>query len=190
MKTPTPKTDFADVLARCEAVVRGMGIVISYTHHLDHFFKGDLDGKTIFIGDQLPDEEKLFNLLHLAGHTVQWNVDELLRSLGSELFRNPDDALLRKLQVYEWEANCYALGILHEAGITTLDGWLTQKYLIDMFYLTHFYKTGEQLKHITDVGRKYEFNRELIPKWHPSFIPKASDRSRNGIVINFGADTA
>ena len=30
-----------------------MGLVIHYTHNLDPFFKGDLDGKRIFIGDHL-----------------------------------------------------------------------------------------------------------------------------------------
>ena len=162
-----------------------MGILIHYTHNLDAFFKGDLDGKTIYIGGHLGPEEKLFNLLHLAGHTVQWNIDPLLRTLGSELYLNPDDELLRKLQAYEWEANCYALGILHEAGILTLDGWLHQKYLIDMFYLTHFYKTGQKLKRITEVAKKYEFNRDLIPKNPPDFTPVAATKSRNGIVINF-----
>lgn len=184
-KTPTPKIDFAGFLIRCEDVVRNMGIVISYTHNLDAFFKGDLDGRNIYIGNNLGPEEKLFNLLHLAGHTVQWNIDELLRSLGSELYRNPSDQLLQKLQTYEWDANCYALGILHEAGITTMDGWLHQKYLIDMFYLTHFYKTGKKLKRITEVAKKYQFNRDLVPKVPPPFTPKAASKSRNGIVINF-----
>src|ERR1700733_5087783 len=109
----TKKTDFAEVLQKCEAVVKDMGLVINYTHNLDPFFKGDLDGKTIYIGNHLAKEEKLFNLLHLAGHSVQWNIDPLLRTLGSELYRNPGDKLLKKLQTYEWQANCYALAILH-----------------------------------------------------------------------------
>ena len=43
----TKKVDFADVLQKCEAVVKQMGLVIQYTHNLDPFFKGDLDGKII-----------------------------------------------------------------------------------------------------------------------------------------------
>src|ERR1700712_5560931 len=112
---------FSETLQKCEDIVREMGLVIHYTHNLDPFFKGDLDGKRIFIGDHLPAEEKLFNLVHLAGHSVQWNIDELLRNLGSELYLNPDDKLLKKLQTYEWQANCYGLSILHKAGITDLD---------------------------------------------------------------------
>ncbi len=61
---PTKKIDFAEVLQKCEAVVQEMGLVIQYTHNLDPFFKGDLDGKTIYIGSHLSPEEKVFNLLH------------------------------------------------------------------------------------------------------------------------------
>jgi hypothetical protein len=182
---PTKKTDFAEVLQKCETVVQDMGLVIQYTRNLDPFFKGDLDGKTIYIGNHLSPEEKVFNLLHLAGHSVQWNIDPLLRDLGAELYRNPDDALLARLQEYEWQANCYALSVLHKAGVFTLDKWLSRKYIIDMLYLTHFYKTGEKLKKITTVARAYPFKRELESKALPSFTPAAGTHTRNGLVISF-----
>ena len=60
------KADFTEILPQCEKIVKDMGLVIHYTHNLDPFFKGYLDGKRIFIGDHLNPEEKLFNLLHLA----------------------------------------------------------------------------------------------------------------------------
>lgn len=182
---PTKKTDFADVLQKCEVVVQEMGLVIQYTRNLDPFFKGDLDGKIIYIGNHLSPEEKVFNLLHLAGHSVQWNIDPLLRDLGSELYRNPDDALLLRLQEYEWQANCYALSVLHKAGVFNLDKWLSRKYVIDMLYLTHFYKTGEKLKKITSVAKAYPFKRELESKSIPSFTPAAGTHTRNGLVISF-----
>ena len=80
---PKVKPGFAKRLEKCERVIKELGLEVIYTHNLDPFFKGDLDGKRIFIGYHLQAEEKLFNLLHLAGHSVQWNVDELLRNLGS-----------------------------------------------------------------------------------------------------------
>ncbi len=181
----TKKTDFAEVLQKCEVVVSNMGLTIQYTHNLDPFFKGDLDGKIIYIGNHLSPEEKTFNLLHLTGHSVQWNLDALLRKMGSELYRNPDDALLLKLQEYEWQANCYALSVLHQAGVFNLDQWLSQKYIIDMLYLTHFYKTGEKLKKITAVAKAYPFKRELESKPIPSFTPVAGTHTRNGLVISF-----
>lgn len=181
----TKKVDFTEVLQKCEAVVEGMGLMIQYTHNLDPFFKGDLDGKTIFIGYHLSPEEKVFNLLHLSGHSVQWNTDELLRKMGSELYRNPDDALLLKLQEYEWQANCYALSVLHKARVFNLDQWLGRKYIIDMLYLTHWYKTGEKLKKITAVAKAYPFKRALESKPIPIFEPSAGTHTRNGLVISF-----
>jgi hypothetical protein len=181
----TKKVDFAEVLQKCELIVQGMGLVTQYTHNLDPFFKGDLDGRFIYIGSHLSAEEKVFNLLHLAGHSVQWNIDPLLRNLGSELYLNPDDALLAKLQEYEWQANCYALSILHKAGVFNLDKWLSRKYVIDMLYLTHFYKTGQKLKTITAVAKAYPFKRDLASKDIPPFTPTAGTHTRNGLVIAF-----
>ena len=177
--------NFAEALAKCEKVVKEMGLIVEYTHNLDPFYKGDLDGQKIFIGIHLHDEEKLFNLVHLAGHSIQWNLDEYLRTLGSELYRNPDDEMLKKLQTYEWQANCYGLSILHLAGVSTLDDWLSKKYITDMLYLTHFYKTGQKLKSITKTALAYPFNRKLENIAIPAFTPKANSRTRNGLVISF-----
>jgi hypothetical protein len=179
------RTDFSTALSAAEKIVADMGLEVQYTHNLDPFFKGDLDGKRIFIGYHLSTEEKLFNLLHLAGHSIQWNIDELLRNLGSELYRNPSDELLKKLQTYEWQANCYALSILHKAGILDLDLWLTKNYILDMLYLTHFYKTGKKLKQVTSVAKAYPFNRDLEPIALPDFTAAAAEKTRNGIVIAF-----
>ncbi|HLP52726.1 MAG TPA: hypothetical protein VK154_17680 [Chitinophagales bacterium] len=177
--------NFGKVLNKVEDVVGALGIVIQYTRSLDMFFKGDLDGKNIYIGGLLSDEEKLFNVLHLTGHTIQWNVDSLLRDLGGELYTNPSDELIRKLQMYEWEANCYSLTILHQAGSYYLDSWMHKKYILDMLYLTHFYKTGQKLKRITATAKAYEFNRELVEKDIPAFTPTQLNRTRNGLVIAF-----
>lgn len=179
------RINFAKVLNKCEDVVAGLGISIQYTHNFDMFFKGDLDGKNIYIGGFLSDEEKLFNVLHLTGHTIQWNVDSLLRDLGSELYVNPSDELIRRLQTYEWEANCYSLTVLHNAGAHYLDTWLHKKYILDMLFLTHFYKTGQKLKRVTAVAKAYEFNRQLVEKDIPPFTPTQLNRTRNGLVIAF-----
>ena len=179
------KPGFAKRLKKCEKVIGELGLEVIYTHNLDPFFKGDLDGKRIFIGDHLRAEEKLFNLLHLAGHSVQWNIDKLLRDLGSELYKHPDDKLLKRLQNYEWQANCYGLSLLHKAGITDLDKWFTKKYILDMLYLTYFYKTGKKLKRTTALAKSFPFKKELSIIPIPLFTPTSSKRTRNGIVISF-----
>ncbi len=176
---------FVKALRKCEEIVKEMGLDVIYTHNLGPFFKGDLDGRRIFIGSHLPTEEKLFNLLHLAGHSIQWNINELLRTLGSHLYVNPDNKLLKKLQTYEWQANCYAFSIMHKAGIFNLDKWLIKKYVLDMLYLTHFYKTGKKLKRITGIAKAYRFKKQLKEIPIPSFAAVSQTKTRNGLVISF-----
>jgi len=155
------------------------------TSELDPYFKGDLDGLRIWIASALDDEEELFNVLHLVGHSIQWNLSKELRTLGSVLHERPGDQLLRQLQEYEWEANCFGFSILHLVGVHDLDKWLSEEYRMDMLYLTHFYKTGEKLKEVTDVSLAHEFTWPLVEKKIPVFNPYASPGTRNGIVIDF-----
>jgi len=53
--------------------------------NLPAFFKGDLDGKTIYISKRLSKEEKLFNILHLTGHTIQWNSNPKMFKLDRKM---------------------------------------------------------------------------------------------------------
>lgn len=183
---PITPQRFTDVLKKLQLYAENqLGLKIIDTSDLDPYFKGDLDGARIWIASALDDEEELFNVLHLVGHSIQWNVSDELRSLGSVLHEKPDDATLLRLQQYEWEANCYGIFILHELGVFDLDEWLTEKYTEDMCYLTHFYKTGEKLKEVTEVSRAYKFNRALEDKTIPIFKAWSNPEKRNGIVIDF-----
>jgi hypothetical protein len=176
---------FTEVLKLVRSYTTTIGIQMVDTSELDPYFKGDLNGVSIWIAEALGDEEELFNSLHLIGHSVQWNVSKELRAMGSVFYTNPDDELLKKLQVYEWEANCYGLWVLHNLGVKDLDKWLFEKYREDMFYLTHFYKTGEKLKEITDFARSHEFIWPLEEKEVPAFTAYPNEESRNGIVVDF-----
>jgi hypothetical protein len=177
---------FTEVLTRVLQYAKGtLGLHIIDTSELDPYFKGDLDGVSIWIASALDDEEELFNVLHLIGHTIQWNVSKELRVLGAVLHQKPDNVLLHRLQEYEWEANCYGIFILHKLGVFDLDTWLSEKYREDMYFLTHFYKTGEKLKEITDIGLAYKFTWPLKEKAVPVFSPWANPETRNGIVIDF-----
>lgn len=180
-----PKHRFTSALSAIWQYTNTIGLELVDTTELDPYFKGDLNGIKIWIAKALPDQEELFNVLHLIGHSVQWNVDASLRELGSVLHHKPSDELLKRLQEYEWQANCYALYALHEVGVYDLDGWLYSKYIEDMFYLTHYYKTGEKLKEITDISLAYSFTKLLQPLEIPKFEAYANEESRNGIVIAF-----
>lgn len=164
---------------------------VVFTSELDHFFKGNLDGLSIWIDEGLTDEDKLFNLLHMIGHSVQWNTDYRLRILGSTLYKNPSEELIRKLQLYEWEANCYALQVLYELSIRELNKWLERRYRLDMLCLTHYYRTGEKVteRSAMSAGLSYFYRHQLPGKLErkefPFFVPVASEVPRDGLVIGF-----
>ncbi len=177
--------EFINILQRVHDYARGLGLIVKDSTTLNSYFKGDTNGQKIWTSFKLNDEDELFNVLHMIGHCIQWGISEELRNLGSVLHTNPDDILLRRLQEYEWEANCYALYLLHDLGIYNLDKWLSDQYHKDMYYLTHFYKTGEKVKEITETALRYAFIKELYPKEIPKFTPHAILGSRDGIVIDF-----
>lgn len=110
-------------------------------------FTGDLDGEMIQIDHDLEIEDALFILVHLFGHTVQWNVSERARQIG---FAKPGDVVawtdeaLREVADYEAEACRYSLQLLHEAGVHDLDQWVSDFAACDTAFLMHFYKTGEK----------------------------------------------
>jgi hypothetical protein len=107
-------------------------------------FTGDLDGSTILVDHDLDAEEALFVLVHLFGHTVQWNVNPADRELGLLEVRAPSEAMLASLARYEVDAARYSLRLFHDAGVRDLDQWLADFAACDIAYLLHFYRTGEK----------------------------------------------
>lgn len=163
---------------------KNLGFVIHNTNQIDEFFKGDLDGLNIYLREIDADED-LFNILHMVGHSIQWSVSEELRVLGNVIYKDPSNEVLKKLQDYEWEANCYGYKILVDLGYSKLKKWLEAKYILDMLYLTHFYKTGEKLRVINEETLKHAYKKPLVAKEIPNFKPFAQKNNRNGIVIDF-----
>jgi hypothetical protein len=161
-----------------------LGINVIIKKNIDPFFKGDLDGETIYITD-LDVEEKLFNVFHLIGHSIQWNISEELRKFGNIIYDSPNKKLLKKIQDYEWEANCYALEILNTLGYGDLKIWIQGKFEKDLMFLTNFYVTGKKIKDVNMISRKYKIDRQIEPKKLPSFDVKKQELTRNGIVISF-----
>lgn len=127
-------------------------------------FTGDLDGAEIHIDHDLTAEDALFILVHLFGHTVQWNLSAELRELGAVRGPGLSDEVLARLVTYEQEACRYSLQLLHEAGIHDLDGWLSDFAACDLAYLIHFYKHSEK--------REFRsFWKEGQPRLEPLAIP-------------------
>jgi hypothetical protein len=108
---------------------------------------GDFDGASIQLDYDQEVDTALFVLIHLFGHTVQWNLSDSLRELGIEVAnaRNPSDTLLRRIHDYERDATRYGLALLEATGLSQLQRWACEWWRADWAYLQHLYRTGERL---------------------------------------------
>lgn len=143
-------------------------------------FTGDLDGASIELDYALPIDEAVFILLHLFGHTVQWNVNARMREVGIAPVKDASDALLAEIEAYEREAGRYSAQLLMELGITELDQWLADFTSADIAYLLHFYRTGEKLP-MEKVWRDGQPRIEPVPI--PHFTPTRWVARSEGVVI-------
>ena len=170
---------FREVFNRLERIIEERyGLPVVVTDVMDPF-TGDLDGSQILVDYDLSAEEALFILVHLFGHTVQWNVSPKDRELGLLEVKNPTDELLSQLARYEQNAACYSLQLFHEAGVRDLDQWLANFAACDVAYLMHFYRTGEK-KPFRSFWN--DTAPALMPLEIPSFRP-TKWISRSGTVI-------
>lgn len=142
-------------------------------------FTGDLDGAVIKVDFELAIEDAVFILVHLFGHTVQWNVSAEAREIGLEQRAAWSDADLARAAAYEHEACGYSLQLLHECGIRDLDQWISDFAACDTAYLMHFYRTGEK----RDFRSFWRDGQSLVaPRPIPAFQPQRWI-SRWGTVI-------
>jgi hypothetical protein len=129
-----------------------------------HPFTGDLDGAEIRVDHGIGVEEAVFVLVHLFGHTVQWNVDPELRDFGLQTPAHPSEQWIARVASYELDACRYSLQLFNDAGVTDLDPWLADFAACDLAYLEHFYRTGEKLPFRS-------FWRDGCPLLQPKPIP-------------------
>jgi hypothetical protein len=170
---------FREVFNRVERLIEeryGLPVVIT---DVTDPFTGDLDGSQILVDSDLEAEEALFILVHLFGHTVQWNVSARDRELGLLEVKNATEELLSQLARYEQEAARYSLQLFHDADVHDLDQWLANFAACDVAYLIHFYRTGEKRPFRSFWS---DTARSLTPLAIPLFQP-TKWISRSGTVI-------
>lgn len=171
---------FREVYSLLEAQIeRRYEIAVTISDVADPF-TGDLDGAEIKIDYDNDAEGAVFLLIHLFGHTVQWNVRPEARELGSRAQVNPSDETLAELEDYEREACEYSLALLHECAVHDLDGWLSDYSSCDFSYLRHFYKTGEKRK-FRDFWK--DGAARLAPRAVPDFTPERWKTRWDGVVV-------
>lgn len=186
MTSPAPGAPYDEHLRRVfnhveRFLERRYGLPVILTDVPDPY-TGDLDGEKVMVDWAVHPEEALFILVHLFGHTVQWNLSERYRELGLVEVRAGDavpEPFLAELEVYEVEAARYSLQLLHDAGVTDLDQWVSDFSSCDIAYLMHYYRTGEK--------REFRsFWRNGVPCLTPLAIPPFTLTrwtSRQGTVI-------
>ncbi|MDX2089512.1 MAG: hypothetical protein SFX73_16785 [Kofleriaceae bacterium] len=169
------------VFDRVEALIeKRWGIPVS-VRDVPNPFTGDLDGQQIHIDFDLEVEDALFILVHLFGHTVQWNVSAEARAIA--FYKASDtwtEDKLRQVAEYEAEACRYSLQLLHDAEVFDLDQWIADFAACDVAYLMHFYKTGEKLPFRTFWKDGAPI---LPPKPIPEFQPTTWISRFDGTVV-------
>lgn len=141
-------------------------------------FYGDLNGAEIRIAEHLGAEDELFMLLHLFGHTVQWNLQGIL-DLDPAAGPLSEEAIATVLR-YEQEACAYSVRVLLDTGFAELVPWLSDMSAADLRHLLHFYSMGESLgaRHFWRAGEP-----PMAPRDIPSFTPKVLRWRWEGIVV-------
>ena len=144
-------------------------------------FTGDLDGAEIHVDYAEDPEGALFILIHLFGHTVQWNVDPKSREIGMAVFNlEPTPENLKALHTYEVQACRYSLQLLHDAGVFDLDQWVSDFAACDFAYLREFYLTKTK----KPFRSFWKPNQPVLPPLAiPAFQPKALTSRWKGVVI-------
>lgn len=162
-------TDFRTAYHRVERLIEDRyGVPVSVGDVVDPN-TGDFDGARIQVDFDQDLESAFFVLVHLFGHTVQWNVAPELRALGLDSSPGKTDAQLQAIHAYEKDATRYSLRLMHDAGVRDLDQWLSDWWWADWQFLRHFYRTGERLD-VKALWREGAGER-LTPLDIPAFTP-------------------
>ena len=130
---------------------------------------GDFDGMKIEVDYAQELDSALFVLVHLFGHTVQWNISEEYRKLGSDLSIGKGEDVLAKILEYEKNATRYSLQLMHDVGVKDLDQWVSDYFAADWKYLAHYYRTGEKLdfRTLIEPGKGALLAPLKIPEFKP-----------------------
>ena len=131
---------------------------------------GDFDGTRIQVDFDQDLETAFFVLVHLFGHTVQWNTSEEYRRIGTDLSIGKGEKELAAIYEYERGATRYSLQLMYEVGVKDLDRWLSDWWHADWVYLKHLYQTGEKLKFKELL--KPGIGDLLTPLAIPEFVPQ------------------
>jgi hypothetical protein len=130
---------------------------------------GTFDGAEIGIDWANDLELSLFVLAHLFGHTVQWNTVPAYRTIDTRVRPGAAPEVIEEARVYEQNASRLGLQLLHEAGVTDRDQWISDWWASDWKYLSTYYATGKlpEWNSCRSVGHE-----RIVPMPIPPFTPR------------------
>ena len=143
-RAPPAAARLREVFDRVERLIEDRWEIPVRISDVPNPFTGDLDGEQIVVDHDVDLEDAVFILIHLFGHTVQWNVSARAREIAHAKRDVWTEDQLREIAAYEEQACRYSLQLLHDAGVRDLDQWVSDFAACDTAYLMHFYRTGEK----------------------------------------------
>ena len=130
---------------------------------------GIFDGSEIGIDYANDLEMSLFVLVHLFGHTAQWNTVPAYRTIDQRAKPGAPAEVIEEARIYEEHASRLGLELLHQAGVLDRDQWISDWRASDWKYLSTYYTTGK----LPDWnGCRITGQPLLAPMPIPRFIPQ------------------
>jgi hypothetical protein len=151
---------------RNEVERRGVGVYIGDVVDPN---TGTFDGAEIGIDYANDLEMSLFVLVHLFGHTAQWNTVPGYRTIDTRVHPGAPPEVIEEARVYEHNASRLGLSLLHAAGVRDRDQWLSDWCGSDWKYLSTYYATGQlpAWSSCRSAGHP-----PLVPLEIPTFVPR------------------
>ena len=163
------KIDLAlkETFRRARDAIEGYGVRV-YIGDVQDPNTGIFDGAEIGIDYANDLEMSLFVLVHLFGHTVQWNTVPAYRTIDQRAKPGAPPSVIEEARVYEENASRYGLQLLHEAKIDDRDQWISDWWASDWKYLSTYYQTG---KLPPWSGCRSTGHARITPLPIPEFVP-------------------
>jgi hypothetical protein len=180
LETPLTDEQFRQLFNRLERYLEHRYELPVVLTDVPNPFTGDLNGAEINIDHEVDPAEAVFILIHLFGHTVQWNTDESTRDTQFSQMLRQSDELVPALLAYETLAVQYSLQLLHDLGVHDLDQRVSDYAGCDFRFLLHLYRTGEK----REFHSFWEDNQPLLtPVPIPDFVPTQWKARWEGVVF-------
>jgi len=137
-----PHERFANIVALATDRLLHYGFEVKYSDKLPISAAAEFDGLAFVLQQNMSPDSRLFNLLHIFGHSIQWATSPETFVLARKQIvpGNPlPDSELQAIKNYEQQASEYGIQLLHEIDVYNLDQWVSDIWRWDWDYLQSVY---------------------------------------------------